>query len=96
MIKAILLAATLVLAPSVLAESATKQVAHSEQSEQLVNINQASLEELVTLPGIGKGKAKAILSFREQNGPFTDLDSLLAVKGVGKGIVARLEGKVKF
>jgi competence protein ComEA len=96
MIKAILLATTLVLAPSVLAETASPQISQFEQTEQLVNINQATLDELVKLPGIGKGKAKAILSFREQNGPFNDLDSLLAVKGVGKGIVAKLEGKVKF
>ncbi|MEL7477755.1 MAG: ComEA family DNA-binding protein [Pseudomonadota bacterium] len=96
MIKAILLATTLVLAPSVLAETASPQTSQFEQTEQLVNINQATLDELVKLPGIGKGKAKAILSFREQNGPFNDLESLLAVKGVGKGIVAKLEGKVKF
>ncbi|RZQ51855.1 competence protein [Pseudoalteromonas phenolica] len=98
MIKALILATSLFVAPTVLAESAQQQASPEIQSEmhQTININEASLEELVKLPGIGKGKARAIVSFREQNGPFDDLNSLMAVKGVGKSIVAKLEGKVKF
>ena len=98
MIKALLLVTSLFIAPTVLAESAQQQASPEIQSEiyQTININKASLEELVKLPGIGKSKARAIVSFREQNGPFDDLNSLMAVKGGGKSIVTKLEGKVKF
>ncbi|ALO43063.1 ComEA family DNA-binding protein [Pseudoalteromonas phenolica] len=98
MIKALLLATSLFTAPTVLAEFPQQQTSPETQpqTQSAININEASLEELVKLPGIGKGKARAIVSFREQNGPFDNLDSLMAVKGVGRSIVAKLEGKVKF
>lgn len=45
----------------------------------------ASLEQ--KLKGIGKAKAEAILAYREANGPFTSVDQLLEVKGVGKALL---------
>lgn len=49
-----------------------------------VNINAADAETLANhLNGIGIKKAQAIVSFREQNGPFKSVDDLANVKGVG-------------
>lgn len=39
------------------------------------------------LAGVGEAKAKAIVSYRESNGPFASLDELLEVKGIGKAIL---------
>jgi len=54
-----------------------------------VNINTATLEELQTLPRIGESTARAIIAYREQNGPFTSVDDLDQVRGIGS---ATLEG----
>jgi competence protein ComEA len=54
----------------------------------LLNLNTATAEELETLPGIGPVLAASILDYREQNGPFTTVDELLDVSGIGE---ARLE-----
>ena len=50
----------------------------------LVNVNTATPEELETLPGIGEVLAAAIVSYREEHGPFTSVDSLIDVSGIGE------------
>ena len=48
-----------------------------------VNLNTASPAELETVKGIGPAKAKAIVDFRNKNGPFKTVDDLRAIKGFG-------------
>lgn len=48
-----------------------------------VDLNRGSLEELQTLPGIGSKIAQAIVSYREDVGPFKSVDDLAKVKGIG-------------
>ena len=61
-----------------------------ETVEGGVNINTAGLEELMTLPGIGEARARAILADREANGPFVYPEALIRVKGIGEGILSGL------
>jgi len=49
-----------------------------------VLINQADSTELTVLPGIGPAKAEAIVSFREENGPFKSIDDITKVPGIGE------------
>jgi len=49
----------------------------------LLNVNTASMQELMTLPGIGEVKAKAIVACREGQGPFQTIDELMNVDGIG-------------
>lgn len=58
-----------------------------DASSPMVNINSADAQTLVTLPGIGETKAAAILSYRSLHGPFTSLDELLNVPGIGQVIL---------
>ncbi len=62
----------------------------------LININTASVAELETLPGIGPAIAGRIVAFREENGPFSDAESLTAVSGIGPSTVEEIAGLVSF
>ena len=48
-----------------------------------VNINTADATQLATLNGIGESKARAIIAYRETNGPFRSVEQLAEVKGIG-------------
>ncbi|MGQ7247129.1 ComEA family DNA-binding protein [Halomonas sp. V046] len=61
-----------------------------------INVNQASVELLTELPGIGPGKAQAIVDDRTANGPFSGSDDLTRVKGIGDSTVANLRDEISF
>lgn len=56
-----------------------------------ISINKATLEQLQTLPGIGESKAKDIISYREQNGPFTKIEDITKVSGIGESVFAKIK-----
>ena len=56
----------------------------------LLDLNTADQAALETLPGIGEALAQRILAYRETHGPFSSVDELQAVEGIGPGILARL------
>lgn len=61
-----------------------------------VDLNQADAPTLQReLSGIGEAKAKAIVAYRESNGPFASLDELLEVKGIGKAILDKNRDKLE-
>ena len=59
-----------------------------------VSLATATLEQLDTLPGIGPVTAQAILDHRTEHGPFTSVDDLLDVKGIGEATLADLRDRV--
>ena len=62
-----------------------------------VYVNQANAQELAQyLDGIGQSKAEAIVAYREAHGPFTDLQSLKAVKGVGDKTLEKNASRLVF
>lgn len=61
----------------------------------LVNLNTATAAELCTLPGVGEATAEAIVRDREANGPFSSVDDLMRVSGIGAKKFAKLEGRIR-
>lgn len=49
----------------------------------VVSLNSATAAELTTLPGVGEATAAAIVAHREANGPFTTVEQLMDVRGIG-------------
>jgi competence protein ComEA len=56
-----------------------------------VDVNTASAADLQAVPGIGKALAQRIVEFREKNGPFSDVDDLVKVRGIGEKSIERLK-----
>ena len=54
-----------------------------EYQPQKINLNRAEAWLLEALPGIGEVKAQAIIDYRQQNGPFRNINELIKVKGIG-------------
>ncbi len=59
-----------------------------------VDLNTATKDDLVALPGIGPSKAQAIVDDRKANGPFKSVDDLKRVKGVRAATIERLRAEV--
>lgn len=56
----------------------------SGESGGLININTADESALTTLPGIGQARARSIIDYRQQNGPFEKPEDLMKVSGIGQ------------
>lgn len=61
----------------------------------LVNINNADLATLQTLPGIGNSKAQAIIDYRSEHGSFKSVDELTQVKGIGDKVLDKIRDMVE-
>ncbi|MEN8242486.1 MAG: ComEA family DNA-binding protein, partial [Chloroflexota bacterium] len=60
----------------------------------LININTASAAQLKELPGIGAAKAQAIIDYRENYGPFTAIEQLQNVSGIGPAVFDGLKDQI--
>ena len=59
-----------------------------------LDLNTATAAELTELPGIGEKLAERIVAYREANGPFTSVEEIMEVDGIGEGKFADLEGRI--
>lgn len=74
-------------------EAADTQQPDSLLEGERIPVNTADVYELDRLPGIGPAKAQAIVTYREEHGPFQSTDQLLEVSGIGQ---ATLEGLLDY
>lgn len=61
-----------------------------------VDVDQATAQQLQTLPGIGPTLAARIIAFRDSAGPFGGLKAFGEVKGIGPSTLARLDTLIRF
>ncbi|MCD8011574.1 MAG: helix-hairpin-helix domain-containing protein [Lachnospiraceae bacterium] len=60
-------------------------------SDGKVNINTATREELMTLPGIGESKADAILAYRSEHGAFASIEEIQNISGIKSGVFSQIK-----
>ena len=80
--------------PVVTTSTVATSTGTTHPSDSLLNLNKATVEQLVELPGIGEKTAEAIIADRAANGPFRSVDDLERVKGVGAATVDKVRGLV--
>lgn len=66
----------------------------SEASPGKVNINEAGPEELMTLKGVGETRAKAIIEYREKNGPFRNIEDIMLIPGIKEGVFSKIKEQI--
>ncbi|MBR3769731.1 MAG: helix-hairpin-helix domain-containing protein [Lachnospiraceae bacterium] len=66
-----------------------------EPADGRIDINTATITELMTLPGIGSAKAEAIIAYREEHGEFSCIDDLMKVPGIKEGIFQQMKEHIK-
>ena len=64
------------------------------EDDGLININTASMEQLITLPGIGRAKAQAIIEYRELH-PFSSTDEIMNVSGIKGNSFDKIKDRIK-
>ena len=60
----------------------------------LVNLNTADVAALMTLPGIGESRAKAIISYREQHGEFAKIEDIMKISGIKQAAFSKIKDKI--
>lgn len=61
-----------------------------------VNINVATKEELMTLPGIGESKAEAIIAYRQEHGDFQRIEDLTNISGIKSGVYEKIKEQIRI
>ena len=65
----------------------------SNTNNKTININSATQEELMTLPGIGESKAKDIITYRSEK-PFKSIEDIKNVPGIGESLFAKIKENI--
>ncbi len=92
----IALVVLLVLGSAVPGHAASAAKAKAQASpDNPVDINKATVESLMSVPGIGKVTAERIVKWRETNGPFRRIEDLIKVKGIGDKAFDKLRPYIK-
>lgn len=81
---ALMLSAVLFAAPSAIAQAPAAAAPPSAAQKASINLNTATVDQLETLPGIGRKTAERILEQREKSGGFKKIEELMNVKGIGE------------
>lgn len=78
------------------AQSINQNSGNKDSLNQKVNINNATLEELKTIKGVGDAKAKSIIEYREKNGGFKNIEDIKNITGIGEKMFEKIKDKIEI
>ena len=76
-------------------DSLEQETTHIQNSSGIININEASKEQIMSLPGIGEAKAESILRYRDQYGGFTVIEDIMLVEGIKEGVFQKIKDHIR-
>lgn len=79
---------------SVRAASESGKAQEENAAGSLVNINTATIEQLMQLPGIGQAKAEAIIAYRKESGGFKEIAELMQISGIKESIFEKVKDRI--
>lgn len=82
--------------PSINNEDVNLEPNPTEVSTNKIKVNQADIDELVNLTGIGPSKAEAIITYRDEIGGFKNVDDLLEVTGIGEKTLETIRDELQI
>lgn len=65
-----------------------------EADAGLVDLNTATKEELMTLPGVGESRAKSIIAYREKSGGFSKIEDIMQIEGIKEGMFSKMKDRI--
>ena len=77
--------------PAIGENSDSQSIIEDSDDNKLVNINNADISELMTLPGVGEAKAKDIITYREKNGSFKRIEDIMNISGIKDAAFEKLK-----
>lgn len=66
----------------------------ADEGDGKININTASAQSLMELPGIGTSKAEAIIAYRQEHGAFAAVEDLMKISGIKEGVFQKIKDSV--
>ena len=66
----------------------------SAPADNVVNLNTADRDELMTLTGVGEARADAIIAYREENGAFSSAEEIMQIDGIGQKSYEKLKDRI--
>ncbi len=66
----------------------------NQEQDGMINLNHASKQELMTLPGIGESKADSIISYREEHNGFESIEDIKKITGIKEAIFQKVKNYI--
>ena len=76
-------------------QSGSEGQVRDEEDSDTVNINTAGIDKLITLPGIGESRAKAIIAYREEKGAFKNTEDIMNVSGIKEASYSKIKDYIR-
>lgn len=73
----------------------SETISEEAEDDGKINLNKATKEELMTLPGVGAARAESIIQYRNDNGGFKSIEEIMQVSGIKEGLFEKIKDLIK-